>query len=429
MENKDFYIWDPNLGLCTSNPDTVDQTEWFVWDPHVWWEFNRALSQGREFFPKAEINRDPVPPGWQFRNDPRKKVALVFHELIGRPGKEPVLGHSLINDLGLQWADLIVTYTTESLNNWWPVVYGNICQRLHNDKIVCFWSGHPSYTHPPKDFMFVNLRSFFNYVVVANDYQEINEVNTPRRKYMFDALLGTVKTARIFFLYRLLDSGWADHVLVNLQENPHSYDWSLIQDIDPEGYVKHGRIENYSSTGLKELEVPIVQQFKTNTENKSAAEKYSVNLVRIRDRALPGNGTPMSVIVPWHIYQCSWYSIVFETHDLGQGIDFLTEKTAKCLFAKRIFLMFNGAGLLAALRELGFKTFHGKYIDESYDAEPDNALRFAMAWEQTQRLYRTDPREVYAHYRDVLEHNHNLIVSMSSQQLVDAQNFISQHLR
>ena len=429
MDNKDFYIWDSHLGLHVSNPETLDQTEWFVWDPHVWWEYNRALTCGQEFFPRAEINRDPVPPGWQFRNDPRKKVALIFHELIDRVGKESILGHELIADLGLQWADLIITYTTESLNNWWPVVYGNICQRLHNDKIICFWSGYPSYTHPPKDFMFVNMRSFFNYVVVANNYQEINEVNTPRRKYMFDALLGTVKTARLYFLYRLLDSEFCDQVLVNLQENPHGYDWAKIQNIDPKGYAKHGQIENYSSAGLSSLEVPIVQQFKHDTDGRPPIEKYSVNLVRLTDRGLPGNGTPMSVIVPWHIYQCSWYSVVFETHDLGQGIDFLTEKTAKCLFAKRIFLMFNGAGLLSALRDMGFKTFHGKYIDESYDSEPNDARRFSMAWEQTQRLYHTDPVEVYAYYQDVLEHNYRLIVSMSNQQLVDVQNFINQHLR
>ena len=428
MENKDFYIWS-DQGVYVSNPDVVDQTEWFVWDPHVWWEYNRAMIQGIEFFPRAEICRDKEPPGWQFRDDPRKKVALIFHELIDRPGKESVLGHQLISNLGLQWADLIIVYTTECMNNWWPVVYGNICQRLHNDKIICFWSGHPSYTHPPKDFMFTDMRSFFNYVVVANNYQEINEVNTPRRKYMFDALMGTVKTGRLYFLYRLLDSEFQDQFLINLQENPHNYDWGQIQRIDPEGYAKHGRIENYSSPGLMDLEVPIVQQFKQDTDGKAAIDKYSVNLVRLRDQGLPGHSTPVSVVVPWHVYQCSWYSVVFETHDIGADIDFLTEKTGKCLFAKRIFVMFNGHGMLSALRKMGFKTFHGKYINESYDDEPNDARRFAMAWEQTQRLYYTEPREVYAHYRDVLEHNHNLIKSMSSQQLIDIQNFINQHLR
>ena len=87
--------------------------------------------------------------------------------------------------------------------------------------------------------------------------------------------------------------------------------------------------------------------------------------------------------------------------------------------------MFNCAGLLRRLKELGFKTFHGDIIDESYDNEPNDKKRFEMAWQQIHRLYYTEnPRAVYEHFRSVLEHNHQHIVNLSKQQLTDIQQFI-----
>jgi hypothetical protein len=90
--------------------------------------------------------------------------------------------------------------------------------------------------------------------------------------------------------------------------------------------------------------------------------------------------------------------------------------------------MCNGAGLLARLRSLGFRTFHGDIIDESYDDEPDDAKRFAMVWEQIQRLHHTDPRQVYTHFREVLEHNHQLICSMPDRVRYNIMQFINQPL-
>jgi hypothetical protein len=87
--------------------------------------------------------------------------------------------------------------------------------------------------------------------------------------------------------------------------------------------------------------------------------------------------------------------------------------------------MMNGAGLLRNLKSLGFRTFHGDIIDESYDDEPNDAKRYSMAWQQIYKLYYTeDPRSVYAHFQDVLEHNHQLMMSWTSQQLSDVQQFI-----
>jgi hypothetical protein len=425
MENNDFYVWDNHGKVWSSNPDMRDQSEWFVWDPHTWWEYNRALIQGQEFFPNAEICRDPLPPNCRWDKDPRKKVALVFYELVRKPGQQP--SKQTIQNLDLGWADIVIVYTTECMPNWWPIVYGEVCQQLHSDQVLFLWNGIPTYTEPPKDIMFSNMRSFFSFIVASNTYQEINQDNVPFRKYMFDALMGTVKTSRLYFLYRLMESDFQHQVLINLQPNPHNYNWRGIQTVDPIGWAKHGAIENAVSPALIDLEEPTIKNFKQQTLNGSAHERYSANLVHRPGFNLPGNNAMSSVFVPWHVYQASWYSIVFETSDTGSSTTFLTEKVGKCLYAKRIFIMMNSAGLLRSLRNLGFKTFHGDIIDESYDDEPDDAKRYAMAWQQIQRLYHTEnPRAVYAHFQDVLEHNHQLMLSWPQQQLKDINTFIHQ---
>lgn len=427
MDNNVFYVWDEHRKVWASNPDMRDQTEWFVWDPHTWWEFNYGLIVGTEFFPRAEIYREPTPPNanqLDFSNDCRTKVAVLFYEQIFQEHKEAGPPPQ-IRDMGLQWADLIIVYSTEFMPTWWPIVYSNICKQVHNDRIVCLFGGQVTYSQPPADRMYTNMRSFFSMVATANHYQEINQDNVPFRKYMFDALIGTVKTARMFLMYRLLDHDMADHVLINLQPNPHGHSWDYIQQIDPVGFAKYGALENYCSPKLLDLEEPVIKQFKQDTQHGSSRDRYSVNLIPRPGYKLPGNNTPSSVIVPWQVYQSSWYSIVCETGDTGSSTDFLTEKTAKCLFAKRIFIMMNGAGLLRRLRDLGFRTFHGDIIDESYDDEPNDVKRMHMAWQQIHRLYHTEnPRAVYAHFQDVLEHNHQLMMSWPTQQLLDIQKLI-----
>lgn len=440
MENNNFYVWDEHNKVYASNPDMVNETEYFVWDPHSWWEYNSALMQGVEFFPRAEIYRGIRPPDsreFDAVNDKRKKVALLFYEHINKPWTQgsvaddgPIQDYpNLIHDTNLGWADLVITHTTEPMNQWWPIVYGEICKAVHKDQIKCLFAGKGRYTKPPVDRMFCDQLSFFSYVVHGNDFRDINEVNTPFRKYMFDALLGTTKTGRLYTFYRLMDSGWAEQVLINLQPRPFDDVTVNIHQIDPEGYSKYGIPRNYSSPGLFDLEEPEIQEFKRQTENGTDRDRYSVNLIpRPGKPNVPGANISMSVAVPWSMYQSSWYSIVCETSDTGSSNRFLTEKTAKCLFAKRIFVLVGCAGMLERLHHLGFQTFHGDIIDESYDNEPDDAKRYAMAWEQINRLYHTSPRDVYAHFRSVLDHNHQTMLALPNKQQQEILQFINQPL-
>jgi hypothetical protein len=123
-----------------------------------------------------------------------------------------------------------------------------------------------------------------------------------------------------------------------------------------------------------------------------------------------GISIELSKIIPIKIYNRSAYSIVAETN-YNNDYSFYTEKTAKPLIAKRIFVMFSGHKMLENLKKLGFKTFD-RIIDESYDSIENNEERWTAAFEQILRLGEMNQETVYSTVYDVLEHNHNHIMNI-----------------
>jgi len=115
--------------------------------------------------------------------------------------------------------------------------------------------------------------------------------------------------------------------------------------------------------------------------------------------------TMMSLFIPYLIYNDSWFSIVPETRPHA---NFISEKTAKPLMSKRLFVVFSSTNHLAALHKLGFKTFDN-VIDESYDTVQNNHQRWSMAAEQITYLLSQDPVEIYEKVLPTLIHNQDLI--------------------
>jgi len=117
------------------------------------------------------------------------------------------------------------------------------------------------------------------------------------------------------------------------------------------------------------------------------------------------HGFPAMVcmIVPWNVYDQTAYSIVAETYT-DNGWNFYTEKTAKPILARRLFVAFAGQYHLRNLRALGFQTFDG-IIDESYDLEPDPDRRWRMALDQVDRLCQADQQEILSRVRSIADHN------------------------
>ena len=122
-------------------------------------------------------------------------------------------------------------------------------------------------------------------------------------------------------------------------------------------------------------------------------------------------GWPMSLsqVVPIHsIYNQTAYTVITETN-IENHYTFFTEKTCKPIMAERLFIMLGGQYYLRNLRELGFKTFDG-IIDESYDLEPDNNRRWAMAIEQMKYLIKQPQADILDKVKPIAKHNRQVML-------------------
>lgn len=114
----------------------------------------------------------------------------------------------------------------------------------------------------------------------------------------------------------------------------------------------------------------------------------------------------------------SYFEICFETF-IHTECKSLTEKVFKPLinFQPFIFVAFPGA--LKLLRELGFKTFDG-FIDESYDAESDNAIRMNLITKEINRLCKMSKEEIHEWYlkmEEILIHNHKTLLNYNKSKI------------
>jgi hypothetical protein len=116
-----------------------------------------------------------------------------------------------------------------------------------------------------------------------------------------------------------------------------------------------------------------------------------------------GQQMNISQVIPFKIFTRSAYSLICET-DFSNNFSFYSEKIVKPIIAKRLFIVVSGQYYLKGLREQGFKTFEG-IIDESYDNEPNNELRWKMAVDQAVALAQQDQHTILEKIRTVVEHN------------------------
>jgi hypothetical protein len=131
-----------------------------------------------------------------------------------------------------------------------------------------------------------------------------------------------------------------------------------------------------------------------------------------------GVRTGLSRVIPINTFNDTAYSIIAET-DHDNTLSFFSEKTAKPMIARRLFVAFSGYKFLHNLRAQGFRTFDG-VIDESYDLILDDTERYTAAFEQVKQLCLRDQQQVYDQIRDTVEHNYNHIMCTNwTQQAAD----------
>jgi hypothetical protein len=111
-------------------------------------------------------------------------------------------------------------------------------------------------------------------------------------------------------------------------------------------------------------------------------------------------------------YDATACSIVLETHfDAdNSGGTFLTEKTWKCIKHGHPFVLFAPPGSLAALRDMGYRTFDHA-IDPTYDTITDNTERYLAVIRCIHQLSLVDPTTLYNTCVEDLAHNQALFLA------------------
>lgn len=211
------------------------------------------------------------------------------------------------------------------------------------------------------------------YKQLPNKVQEILPFETKPR--YFDALLGSPKPHRDFVFNAVKENKLDDKVVMT-----YGGSWK-----DDEFYAKDYFIWEEGTTPVADI---------IGTADWANYHGQCVHL---------------SQIIPIKTFNETAYSIVAET-DFDNTLSFFSEKTAKPIIARRLFVAFTGYKFLHNLRAQGFKTF-GHVIDESYDLEIDDNKRYSMAFEQVKRLCDLPQQEIYAQIQPVVEHNYQLLMT------------------
>jgi hypothetical protein len=141
----------------------------------------------------------------------------------------------------------------------------------------------------------------------------------------------------------------------------------------------------------------------------------------------PQMDNSVSGLVPWEIYNRTWFSVVCET--LSSGRVFLSaEKIAKCLQARRLFVVFAIQNFLQHYRDWGFETF-GDVIDESYDTQAKDIVRWSKAFEQVKYLCSENLPVLLHKLRPRLDHNHHRLYQLQQIKRQEMHELVSAYLK
>lgn len=243
-------------------------------------------------------------------------------------------------------------------NVHWAIPGHSNDEQVLNQQRVILWHEHFKMT-------------MFPYQSMPHKLSEL-EHNVTKPVY-FDALLGRTKPHRDFVYNSIHAHNLQEKILVT--------------------YKNHG-----------------TDRFRTRCEWEPDIEQFDQTVRRSTDSVqYQGQEFALCRILPIQVYNRTAYSIVAET-GTDNRYSFFTEKTAKPMMARRLFVMFSGHKFLQNLRSQGFQTFDN-VIDESYDLIYNEQDRWAAAFEQVQKLCKMDQQEVFAKIAPAVEHNYNLLMN------------------
>jgi len=222
------------------------------------------------------------------------------------------------------------------------------------------------------------------YKDLSNKLNELSPHTT--KQFYFDALLGITRPYRDFVYDKIINENLQKKFIYSYHNDIRSDNWIKDQDVD------------YSKA----------------LENNPSGKFYSSRPIEYY-----GKNVWIAHVIPFGVYNQSCYSIITESNACN-GICFPTEKTAKPILAKRLFVVFSGQYFLKTLKDFGFKTF-SEIINEDYDSEPRHKVRWQMAWASVCSLLEMEQQYVLDKIKPIVEHNFDHLMNFDFDQLVKNQ--------
>jgi hypothetical protein len=157
-----------------------------------------------------------------------------------------------------------------------------------------------------------------------------------------------------------------------------------------------------------------------NAEQVLHVKKHLKNLPlrfdKLEHKTIPNT----SYEIDWFEMSKSFLHVVNETV-FFETFNHLTEKTFKPIVCMRPFIIVSTTGSLAYLKRYGFRTFE-KWIDESYDSEPNDHKRLDMIAKEINRIALMSISQLQDMYKEMLptlEHNNSLFFGSFEQDILD----------
>ena len=219
-----------------------------------------------------------------------------------------------------------------------------------------------------------------------------------QRPFLFDCLLGERDHHRDYVQLALQKSGLIDQGIVTYREQ---FQWPRIRQISGDNLWHFPDIK---------LKWPYVSENLNPAWEVSEIERQT-----------------MSNIVPWEIYNNSYFTLLTETVYQGD-IFFMSKKIGKCCQARRLFVHFGMANWLSKFKSLGFETFE-LLIDESYDTIDNNLQRWTQAFEQVKFLCQQDLNKILRQAQPILDHNHHRLYELRKEKRNEMADKIIEHLQ
>ena len=225
-----------------------------------------------------------------------------------------------------------------------------------------------------RDFQYVNPSSFNRFNKVFMCY---NHLTSKYRSYRLHLVSNLIEQDLLQYgNVSLFHTGWKE----------------TIEDAD-NLLDNRARVKIYHA--LKDLKEPII----ADTDAPSGSLSANVSLDQLTD---------------------ALFHVVTETVYFLPKLH-LTEKVFKPIVARRPFFLVSTPGSLAYLKSYGFQTFD-RWIDESYDSEPDHYIRIEKITTELARLCamdRTALEQMHQEMQQVLEHNFNHFYTTFKDLIVD----------